>query len=190
MTRIDVSAVLLAGISLLYPLLAALAVRSWGPGWVVVILCGLIAVRGLFGFARGIPSALTYGLLAVAALIALIALWDRELSVRLYPACMNAAMLIAFALTLRRGPSMIERFARLAEPNLPESGVRYTRTVTWVWVVFFLINGAIATWTALYADWDFWTLYNGLIAYLAMGALFAGEFIVRQFVRKREEPAK
>jgi len=116
--------------------------------------------------------------------VGLVALYDHELSVRLYPALMNASMLAAFAQTLWRGPSMIERFARLAEPNLPESGVRYTRLVTWVWVVFFIVNGAIAAWTAFYADWPLWTLYNGLIAYIAMGVLFAGEWLVRPLVRR------
>jgi uncharacterized membrane protein len=97
---------------------------------------------------------------------------------------MNASMLAAFAQTLWRGPSMIERFARLVEPELPECGVRYARTVTWIWVLFFIVNGAIAVWTALYATWTAWTLYNGLIAYIAMGVLFGGEWLVRPLARR------
>jgi uncharacterized membrane protein len=97
---------------------------------------------------------------------------------------MNTAMLLTFGYTLWRGPPMIERFARIVEPNLPESGVRYTRVVTWVWVAFFLINGLVATYTALYSDWSTWTLYNGLIAYLGMGLLFGGELLVRPFFRR------
>jgi uncharacterized membrane protein len=146
-------------------------------------------VRGLSGLKRHIPLALTIGLLIVAGAVALIALYDRTLSVRLYPAFMNAAMLAAFAQSLWRGPSMIERFARIAEPDLPESGVRYTRIVTWVWTVFFAINGAIAAWTAVYADWDTWTLYNGIIAYIAIGALLGGEFLARPFVRRAARDA-
>lgn len=184
MRKVDASALVFAGVSILYPLVASFAVRSFGPGWVVAALCVLLAARGLLGLKNKIPAALTYGLLAVAIGVGLVALYDRELSVRLYPAFMNAAMLIAFAETLVRPPSMIERFARLHEPDLPESGVRYTRAVTWVWAAFFAINGAIAVWTALYADWSTWTLYNGVIVYIAMGALFAGEFIVRPFARR------
>jgi uncharacterized membrane protein len=103
---------------------------------------------------------------------------------RLYPAFMNAAMLLAFAQTLISPPSMIERFARLVEPDLPESGVRYTRAVTWIWVGFFIVNGAIAGYTAVYSSWETWTLYNGVVAYVAMGALFLGEFLVRPFFRR------
>lgn len=190
MRKVDASAIVFAAASILYPLLAALAVKSFGPGWVLVGLLALLALRGLLGFMKGVPGGLTYALLFVAGAVALAALYDRELSVRLYPAFMNAAMLAAFAHTLWRGPSMIERFARLVEPDLPESGVRYTRAVTWVWCGFFLINGAIAVWTAVYADWALWALYNGLIAYAAIAALFVGELLVRPFFRRRSTSAQ
>jgi uncharacterized membrane protein len=185
MTRIDPVGVLLAGVSILYPLTAALAVRWLGAGWVVLALCALLLLRALLPTARRIPAGLTMGLLAVAAAMALVTLADKDLAVRLYPALMNAAMLAAFGASLVKGPSMIERFARLAEPDLPESGVRYTRAVTWIWVVFFVANGAIATWTALYADWGLWTLYNGLLAYIAMGLLAGGELLFRMLIRGR-----
>jgi len=186
MRKVDPSVVLFAGVSILYPLVAALAVRYLGPGWVLAALLVLLALRSVLGIARKAPGGLTYGLLFVAAALALVSLFDRDLSVRLYPAFMNAAMLIAFGQTLIQPPSMIERFARLLEPDLPESGVRYTRVVTWIWTGFFLINGAIAAWTAVYADWPAWTLYNGVIAYIAMGVLFVGEMLARPFFRSRQ----
>lgn len=184
MRKVDVSVVLFAGVSILYPIIAAVSVRAFGPEWVLVGLGVLLVLRSLLGLQSKMPGALTWGLLVVAAALAAVAMVDRELSVRLYPAFMNAAMLVSFAHTLWRPPSMIERFARLVEPDLPESGVRYTRTVTLVWVAFFAINGAIAVWTALYASWTTWTLYNGLIAYIAIGALFVGEMLVRPFFRR------
>jgi uncharacterized membrane protein len=185
MRKVDASAVIFAVASILYPVLAAVAVHTVGPGWVLLGLLVLMVLRGVLGLQKGVPGGLTYALLFVAAAMALTALYDRELSVRLYPAFMNATMLAAFGLTLVKGPSMIERFARIVEPDLPESGVRYTRAVTWVWCAFFVINGSIAAWTALYADWTQWTLYNGLISYIAIAALFAGEMMVRPFFRRR-----
>ena len=106
---------------------------------------------------------------------------------RLYPAFMNAAMLAAFAQTLIRPPSMIERFARLREPALSDAGVRYTRRVTMVWCAFFLLNGLAAAATALFASLEAWALYNGLIAYLLIGALMGGELAVRRIVRRSAE---
>lgn len=185
MRKVEPSAFIFTAVSILYPLLAALAVNRFGPGWVVVGLLVLLALRGVLGLRRNVPGGLTYGLLFVAGAVSLAALYDHELATRLYPSFMSAAMLMAFALSLWRGPSMIERFARLVEPNLPERGVRYTRAVTWVWCGFFVINGAIAVWTAFFASWAVWTLYNGLISYLAIGALFLGEmFLVRPFIHR------
>ena len=183
--RPDGSALLLAVLSLAYPVLAALLIRHVGPWPVLGLLAGGLAARALSPAARRVPLGLTVALLAVAGGVALVAVWDAELAVRLYPVLMNAALLAAFAATLRHGPSMIERFARILEPDLPESGVRYTRAVTMVWVGFLALNGAIALWTALRAGWAAWALYNGVIAYLAMGVLLAAELAVRPLFRGR-----
>ncbi len=98
---------------------------------------------------------------------------------------MNAAMLAVFASTLWKPPSMAERFARIFDADLPESGVRYTRKVTEVWIVFFAANGAIALWSVLQPGWGAWLLYNGFISYVAAGLLFAIEFAVRRYARRR-----
>ena len=123
---------------------------------------------------------------AAALTLALGAGWLNDaLPIKLYPVAVNALMLALFGLSLRHPPSMIERFARLQEPDLPTHAIAYTRRVTQVWCGFFVINGTLALLTALYASTDVWALYNGLIAYLLMGALFAGEWLVRQRVRAR-----
>jgi uncharacterized membrane protein len=36
---------------------------------------------------------------------------------------------------------------------------------------------------------EVWTIYNGFIAYLLMGALFGGEFLVRRVVRRKDRQA-
>ncbi len=47
-------------------------------------------------------------------------------------------MLALFSASLLQKQTLVERLARLQEPELPDSGVRYTRTVTKVWCGFFL----------------------------------------------------
>ena len=182
MARPDPYALALAVVAIAYPFIAVIAVRMVGPGWVVAALCAFLVLRIAFTKLQAAPLGMTAALAGVAGAMALAALYDRELSVRLYPVFMNIAMLIAFAASIVKGPSMIERFARIMEPDLPERAVRYTRKVTMVWTGFFALNGAIAAWTAFYADWHVWSLYNGLIAYIAMGLLFGVEMIVRHFV--------
>ena len=46
--------------------------------------------------------------------------------------------------------------------------------------MFFLLNGLVSLGLALFAPLAIWTLYTGGIAYLLMGALFAGEYAIRK----------
>ncbi|MGH8160138.1 MAG: hypothetical protein ACREPQ_18645 [Rhodanobacter sp.] len=103
---------------------------------------------------------------------------------RWYPVLISALLLVAFGLSLIYGPPIVERIARLREPNLPPAAVRYTRAVTWVWVAFFAFNGSMSVALALWAPLSWWTLYNGLIAYLIMGTLFAVEWLLRGRLRR------
>ncbi|MBL4621504.1 MAG: hypothetical protein JKY89_03820, partial [Immundisolibacteraceae bacterium] len=50
----------------------------------------------------------------------------------------------------------------------------------------FMVNGSIAAMLALYGSLEMWTLYNGFIAYLLIGILFGGEFLVRQYIKRRQ----
>ncbi len=128
-----------------------------------------------------------FSLIAVVvgvALVLMVLLFEQELYLKLYPVWVNLLLLVLFSWTLKHPPSAIERIARRMDPDLSELGIRHTRQVTQAWCVFFLINGSIAAYTALFASTEQWTLYNGLIAYLLMGFMFVAEFVIRQ-VRKR-----
>lgn len=103
-----------------------------------------------------------------------------------YPVVVNLLMLILFGGSLWTAMPLVERLARLREPQLPPEGVRYTRRVTQVWCLFFIINGSIALFTALQGDMHLWTAWNGIIAYVLMGTLMATEWLVRRQVIKRK----
>lgn len=173
----------LALLSLSYPPLVYFGLAAFPARWLALLLLLLAVLRALT--ARNalwwLGAALT-GALALAAFAS-----DAPLPLKLYPVMVNAALLTLFAGSLRYPPSLVERMARLREPDLPAHAVRYTRTVTKVWCGFFIVNGAMALLTALYADEALWALYNGLISYLFMGLLFAGEWLVRQRVRARHD---
>jgi uncharacterized membrane protein len=94
-------------------------------------------------------------------------------------------LLAGFAWSLVYPPTIIERIARITEPDLPAAGVRYTRAITLVWCGFFLCNGLAALYTALYTSFEVWALYNGLIAYVLIGCLLGGELLYRhRFLKK------
>lgn len=124
--------------------------------------------------------------LAGALLLAAATLWGNAwMPLKLYPVLVSGVMLGVFGYSLVSPPSLIERLARLKEPELPAAAIAYTRHVTQVWCAFFLVNGSIALATALWATPAIWSLYNGVISYLLMGALFGGEYLVRMRFRRR-----
>ncbi|HHJ4328567.1 TPA: hypothetical protein ACQJWO_005893 [Klebsiella pneumoniae] len=155
--------------------------QQWSPRLFAVLLGALWLLRLLLQGAQpgqrwlaacGLGFCLLLGLAGEPALL------------RWYPLLINLLLLATFALSLRFGPPLIERLARLREPQLTDRAVRYTRRVTQLWCLFFIANALIISLLALYAPLAWWTLYTGLIAYLLMGLLFAGEWLVRQRVRR------
>ena len=168
---------------LLTPLAILYGLRLGEPRHVALLLAALLVVRHRRGASRllGRLSRLDRALAGGLALLVLMsALANSELLLRFYPAAVNGGLLLLFAASLRQPPSFIERLARLADPQLPAAAVAYTRRVTQIWCVFFAANGSVAVYTALYASRDAWALYNGGVAYLLMGALFAGEWLYRR----------
>jgi uncharacterized membrane protein len=183
------AAVLFTVFSVLYPVIAVISVHTVGPLPVVATLCGMYLLRLVAPGSKKMPGHMTLALLAAVAGVAVVAVIDGDLSVRLYPVFMSAVMFVAFASTLLHPPSMIERFALITEPSLPPHAVVYTRIVTMVWAGFFLVNGAVALWTAVAGSWAVWTLYNGCIVYVLMGVLLVIEYLVRRKVRGHEARA-
>lgn len=172
---------LLVVLTVLYPLGVYLAIGHVAPQWLAVLLVALAVARAVVARQR-----FWWAVASGAAVLALAAWWQGDaLAVKLYPVLVNGVLLVVFAVSLRYPPTVVERLARLTDPDLPPSGVRYTRKVTAVWCVFFVANGAAAAYTAAFSSDATWALYNGLIAYGLMGCLMGTEWCVRQWVKRR-----
>jgi uncharacterized membrane protein len=144
---------------------------------VLLLLPGLVrAARGERG-ARRRSLALAGGATAVALAAAVL---DDARFLLAWPVLVSGSLLVAFLVSLRGGRSIVEGFARLRKPHLSPAEVAYCRTVTWVWCAFFVGNGAVAAGLALSGRRDLWAIYTGAIAYVLMGILFAGEYVVRR----------
>lgn len=180
MSRLIGLGLLLAG--LLYPFAVYFGMEHFAPWQFGLLLGGLWLARALHG--KGTPGSRW---MAASALIfcVLLAVFDSPLLLRWYPVLISAFMLGLFTLSLKYGPPMIERLARLREPQLPARAVVYTRQVTVAWSVFFLCNGLLAAILTLWAPLSWWMLYTGLISYGLMGLMFAIEWLIRQRVRGR-----
>ena len=169
-------------ITLVFPLALWLGEGRVAPAWLAALL--------LLGVLARLPATAPTGAArywtGATILLALSTFWSGALlPLRFYPVLVSSAFLTVFAYSLVVPPSTIERLARLHEPELSPAAVAYTRRVTQVWCVFFALNGAIALYTALFASMAQWSFYNGFLAYLLMGILFAGEYCARFYFKRR-----
>lgn len=185
-------ALALAGLlGCLYPLIVYLGIDRlpvYGFALLAVLLIALRAWawQGARAFA---PFAPLLGGFALAQL-AIYLLAPATLAKLSYPVVMSLAMASVFALSALRPPTLIERFAAFREPTPEPAAIRYMRRLNGVWCVFLCINAALSIATALADDLALWTLYNGLLSYLAMGALFFGETIYRRWRGARYEAGR
>jgi uncharacterized membrane protein len=124
-------------------------------------------------------------LIAAGIVIAAAAAIDAWIAAKIYPFVLSLAAAYAFGDSLRRPPSLIERLARIGEPDMPAAGQTYCRIVTMIWTVWLVVNAAIAALLAILASEEAWALWTGLLAYLIMGVLFGGEMLIRPCVRSR-----
>jgi len=166
----------------LYPLIIFAGLYYFDPrtlGALVLLLLLLRHRRHVTGFVSGLSGWQQTALGLPVVLGLTVVATNSETLLLLYPAAVNASMLLLFGMSLIHPPTTIERIARLREPGLSPAAQRYTRILTAIWCGFFVLNGTAAAYTALGASREAWVLYNGFIAYLLMGALLAGERIAR-----------
>lgn len=177
-----VAGALQAALVIGYPFLAVAGVALLGARAAALLLLALFALgqlRNLVARPREARAVLAMAALIAAPLL-LAALLDDPRLMLAVPTIVNLLLLAQFGLSLRRGPPMVERFARLQASDLSAAEVRYCRSVTVLWCAFFTLNGAATALLAALAPRGWWALYTGAIAYVLMGALFAGEYLVRK----------
>ncbi|KJY81971.1 DNA gyrase subunit B [Vibrio galatheae] len=178
--------VLSAVVLFAYPFAVYFGIDKYGLSMVGILLFAAMGVR-LLSVQRTQLQELKYVARITAitgmSLVGLGILFKQHGWLTFYPVIVNLCMLVVFASSLKQPQTIIERLARLQEPNLPPSGVNYTRKITVVWCLFFIFNGLAALYTC-FQPLKVWTLYNGLISYLLAGSLFAIEWVARQFIRK------
>ena len=168
-------------LTIAYPFMVYWGLQHYSAATLLPLLLLLLVLRW---FAGNRPGERVVLIAILVIVIAVGFIWGHRLGLKFYPALVNLGFLILFAASLVSPPSIVERFARLRHPGLPAKAVVYTRRVTWAWCLFFVINGSAAAFTALWASDATWALYNGFIAYLLIGALAGGEWLVRQRVMR------
>lgn len=154
------------------------------PALAVIFLLRLFYLRNT----KGIKTLLASISALCAALICIIAFMaDSQRIAMYYPVCVNAVLFFVFGGSLFCEKTVITRLALLYDSSLPDYAIEYTRTVTKVWVLFFMANGAMAFITAQYCSVETWALYNGFISYILIGTLAGCEYLARIIFRRIHE---
>jgi uncharacterized membrane protein len=97
------------------------------------------------------------------------------------PAVASLGFLFVFGRTLLKGPPMVERFARLIDPDLTPAEVDWCRLWTGIWCVFFAVNGLVSLLLSSGGLVGPWASHNGIVSYTLMGGLFGTEYVCRKF---------
>lgn len=169
--------------TVVYPLAVYLGLSRWGVAQVSYLVGAAalftLAMRWLV-FAKRFDWDLLRPALIVFACAGL-GWWINDQRFLLFlPVLINAGLLFSFGKTLYEEVPLVERFARLAHSDLSAEEVQYCRQVTKLWCVFFVGNGFVAGLLAGFAPLSWWATYTGLLAYLLMGALMVGEYLLRK----------
>ncbi|WP_394173860.1 COG4648 family protein [Thalassotalea litorea] len=182
--------IVIASLLIAYPIAIYLGLQYLQPRILAVVFIAILVVRLWLskGLVKRIPWLVPTSILGVAVLTVTALINDQGLLL-FYPVVINLTLFAVFSFSLIQKPCVIEMLARIKEPDLPAQGVLYTEQVTKAWCIFFLINAGIAWYTAIYSSIEVWSMYNGFIAYLLVALIIAIEFLVRLYVRKRNEHA-
>jgi uncharacterized membrane protein len=167
-----------------YPVLVWFGLTRASSRTIGLLLLVPVAIYVLFHF-RGqhqFPLVTMDRIVAILAIVLLSVSFDDERFLRVMPVLMNLLFLVHFASSLRRGSvPLIERFALIIrKQEMTPDKVRHCRQATHAWCVFFVLNGLVSLWLALFAPLSTWAMYTGGFAYILMAFMFAGEYAVRR----------
>jgi uncharacterized membrane protein len=170
---------------LVYPLAIYLGLTRWD----VQRSAWLLMLGAVLSVATNWRGQSLRGTWLAPSLVLALALLGRFLDNRLYllllPASINAALLVTFGASLFSPVPMVERFARLQVSDLSEAECRYCRKVTWLWCVFFLLNGSAAALLAAFGSVATWAIYVGCISYVLVGLVMSVEYLCRKYRFRR-----
>ena len=172
----------------MYPFAIFFGLKYFSPAnlsflLLAVLLLRIILLRDQW---KKVPWLLPATLLGMLAIV-FSSLTSSSMGFKLYPLAVNFSMLVVFGYSYFKPPTVIESLARLTEKDFPIKAVAYTQKVTLIWCAFFIINGLVSLYTALFLSLEVWLLYNGFLSYVCMGLLMGVEYLVRLKMKKSHQ---
>ena len=170
----------LSTLSLLcYPLLVYLAIH-FGITWAIILIFAVLMSKRSIQAYRSQRWQLASLWLLATVIVLTSGYFSHQLTAKLLPVVINSLLCALTWSTLFSKRPLIERFARITYPELPEFLVPYCRCVTQVWTIFFGLQALITLTLAYFASTGLWTLYTSIISYLLIVGLLLGEYGFRR----------
>lgn len=167
-----------------YPVIVWYGLSNRSPRLIAaVLLCVMLPLAAwrLRKSNRAAMRGLAFVPLVSVVVLSLSAALDAAGLLLAVPVLINSIFCSVFALSLRRDVMpLIERFARMQEPDLTPEQQAWCRLWTVIWSLFLAANALTALALAVAAPLAWWAAWNGLIAYVLMGVLFAVEYALRR----------
>ncbi len=173
--------VLISLVFIVYPVIVYFGLQHFEIKYLGLLLLALLLLRFVVQRKNATYSVLNSPWFYILLSLLLIGgvVFENSKLFTFYPVLVSTLLFSVFSASLFKSPTVIERLALSMGQTASLQLTQYTRKVTIVWCVFFLINGGIALYTSLLGNMEIWMLYNGFISYCLMGLLFAGEWLLR-----------
>ena len=168
---------------LIYPFAVYRHIEDVSPRWFAGVFLVTFLLR--FFFIGKSKRSTDWVMLAVVCVFcAIVMILESEQLLKFYPVLMNVGIGLLFIVSLADEQSLIERFANISGKTPPEAK-GYLRTLTLLWGILLLFNGAVSAYTAWYTGLSIWALYNGFLSYLLIASFAAAEWVYRGYYKKK-----
>jgi len=172
-------------IFLLYPYLVYRGVQE-GVVWFAPTV---IATFYLYQAVKARKRRVRMQKIGIVLILFLGAAFFQDLMAKLIPVIIQLTLMVFFGKTLLKGkgPSLVERFARLEFPDvpMPEVLIKYCRYLTVMWTSFFAFNILACIALALFAPVAWWAIFTGILIFVLTILLMVVEYIWRHFYLRR-----
>jgi uncharacterized membrane protein len=177
----------------LYPLLAFLGVRFFDARIASVVLSLILIARLTFLRSYGQNSFgrvfdIIWWIVLANNLVNIY--FKSDLALKIYPALMSLGVFGIFFHSLLIKKPIIEKFARMHESHLSDDRLKYIWKLTVLWSVWLFINSLLAIYTAFFASFEQWAVYNNFIFYIVCGTLFVSDFAFRKLILDKHDSQK
>ncbi len=172
---------------ILFPFIIYFGLNYFSPLFFAILLFVLLVIR-IVTMPAGKKWLKVIMIASIASYCLSIGFSDSGQVLRYYPVLMTLYVAMMFALSLLDEIPIIEKFAKLSGKPYPEGARPYMRTLTKLWVLLLAINAGVAAYSACCQSLEFWLLYNGFLSYVLMAGFMGGEWIFRQWYRKKHFP--